>query len=232
MNKQLLKTSLFLALLALGGCASSDVTQRQDEPGQEQIARPGRIIVYDFATTPADIPANAAVTGYYDDWETPQTQDEIELGRKLGSLAADELAARIRDMGITAQRGANGPLPDLGDALIVGLFYSIDEGARGKRVVIGFGAGSGELNVSVNGYLVTDTGHRPLGLRQVDTSGAKMPGLAVPIAFSNPVMLAANSALTLKGERGAETLEAAAERAADLVADELEEVFRDNGWIR
>ena len=135
-------------------------------------------------------------------------------------------------MGITAQHAADGPLPDPGDAMIVGQFYSIDEGARGRRVVIGFGAGSGDLNVSVNGYLVTDTGHRQLGLREAGTSGSRMPGLAVPVAFSNPVMLAANSAMTLRGERGAETLEGAAERAADIVADELEVVFRNNGWIR
>ncbi len=231
MNCHIFKAPIVLALLALAGCASTEVTQRQDEPGQEQIARPGRIIVYDLAATPADIPASAAITGYYDDWETPQTPEEVELGRELGALTAGKLTSRILDMGMAAQRAADGDLPDIGDALIVGQFFSIDEGARGKRVVIGFGAGGAELNISVNGYLVTDTGHRQLGLRRVGTSGAKMPGLAVPIAFRNPVLLAANSALTLRGEKGAETLEAAAERAANIVADELEEVFRNNGWL-
>ena len=231
MNTRIIATYIAFALLALAGCAATEVTQRQDVPDQDQIARPARIIVYDFAATPADIPASAAITGYYDEWETPQTLEEVELGRKLGSLAAAQLTARIRDMGLTAQRAGDGPVPDIGNAVIVGQFFSVDEGARGKRVVIGFGAGSGELNIGVNGYLVTDTGHRQLGLRQVGTSGGKAPGVAVPIAFSSPVMLAANSALTLKGEKGAETLEGAAERAADLVADELREVFRNNGWL-
>ena len=58
-----------------------------------------------------------------------------------------------------------------------------------------------------------------------------MPGVAVPVAFQNPVLLAANSAMKVRGEKGAETLEAAAERAADRVADELAEVFQNNGWI-
>ncbi len=231
MNHRVIPTYIALGLFTLAGCASTDVIQQQDASEQQQMARPARIIVYDVAATPADIPPVAAITGFYDDWDTPQTQEEIDFGRKLGSLAAEELTARLVEMGMTAQRAGDGPAPDFGDAIIVGNFFSIDEGTRGKRVVIGFGAGSGELNVSVNGYMVTETGPQRLGLRQVETSGGKAPGVAVPIAFSNPVMLAANSALTLKGEKGAETLEAAAIRAADVVADELREVFRKNGWI-
>ena len=231
MNRYILTTSIVLGLLVLAGCASSEITQRRDAPDVDQVAKPGRIIVYDFAATPGDIPASAEITGYYDERETPQTAEEIELGRKLGGLAAAQLTARILDMGLIAQRAGDGPVPDVGDAVIAGSFFSVDEGARGKRVVIGFGAGSGELNIGVNGYLVTETGHQPLGLREVATSGAKAPGIAVPAAFQNPLLLAANSAMKLKGEKGAETLEAAAERAANLVADELEEVFRNNGWL-
>ncbi len=224
-------TYLVLALVAIAGCAGSEVTQRQDALGVQQFAAPDRIIIYDFAATPTDIGATAAITGYYDERETPQTAEEIELGRKLGALAAKQLTARILDMGLTAQRAGDGPLPEFGDAIIVGVFFSIDEGVRAKRVVIGFGAGSGELNVAVNGYLVTENGHRMLGLREVATSGTKGPGVAVPIAFQSPVMLAANSAMRLKGEKGADTLEAAAERAANLVAVELQDVFSNNGWI-
>ena len=231
MKRYILTMPVVLGLLVIAGCASSEVTQRDDAPDVDQVAKPGRIIVYDVAATPADIPASASITGYYDERETPQTAEEIELGRKLGALAAAHLTARIRDMGLTAQRAGEGPVPDIGDAMLVGQFFSIDEGVRGKRVVIGFGAGSGELYVAVDGYLVTETGHRQLGRREVATTGSKMPGVAVPVAFQNPVLLAANSAMKLRGERGAETLEAAAERAANLVADELREVFGNNGWI-
>ncbi len=231
MNSYMLRTTAALGLLVLAGCASTEVTQRQDAPDQDQIARPARIIVYDIAATPADIPPTAAVTGFYDEWETRQTPEEVEVGRELGVLAAEKLVARIIDMGITAQRAVDVPAPDFGDAVVVGLFFSIDEGSRGKRVVIGFGAGNGELNIGVNGYLVTAAGHRQLGHREVAAGGSKMPGIAVPAAFQNPVMLAANSAMKLRGEKGAATLEATAERAANLVADELQIVFRDNGWI-
>ena len=58
-----------------------------------------------------------------------------------------------------------------------------------------------------------------------------MPGVSVPLALRNPIGLAANSALKVRGERGAETLEGAAERAAGEIADDLAEVFDNLGWF-
>ena len=46
-------TCLF-ALIVVVGCASTDVTERQSSVGEEKIARPDRIIIYDFTTTPAE----------------------------------------------------------------------------------------------------------------------------------------------------------------------------------
>jgi hypothetical protein len=42
------------ALVLVAGCASTTVTARQPYAG-EKIARPDRIIVHDFAATPADV---------------------------------------------------------------------------------------------------------------------------------------------------------------------------------
>ena len=43
-------------IAAIVGCASSTITSRQEYQGGK-IARPDHIIVYDFAATPADVPA-------------------------------------------------------------------------------------------------------------------------------------------------------------------------------
>ena len=51
-----------LALVALAGCASTKVTESESYDG-ERLARPDRIIVHDFAATPADIPAWAVEAG-------------------------------------------------------------------------------------------------------------------------------------------------------------------------
>jgi hypothetical protein len=44
-----------LALIALFACASAQVTDRDPYQGKK-LARPDRIIVYDFAATAADLP--------------------------------------------------------------------------------------------------------------------------------------------------------------------------------
>ena len=47
--------SCLFALALVGGCASTEVTSRQPYTGA-RIPHPDRIIVYNFAATPADIP--------------------------------------------------------------------------------------------------------------------------------------------------------------------------------
>jgi len=226
-----------LALAALAGCASSEITQRQSYAAQEQIPRPGRIIVYDIKATPSDVPPTAAITGTYSKRQSPQTAKEIQFGRQLGAQVAANLVREIRDMGMSAQRGGEGPPPQLGDVFITGQFISIDKGDRTSRVIIGFGKGSNELQTHIEGYLVTPTGHRLLGSRDVETKGGKKPGLAagaiVTAATANPIGLVVNGVLTLKGEKkeGSETLAGAAERTADEIAKELKKTFKEHGWI-
>ena len=224
-----------LALLA--GCASSETTQRQSYAAQDQLPRPGRIIVYDIGATSADIPASAAITGHYSKRSTPQTAQEIQVGRQLGAQVAQGLVRKILDMGMPAQRAGHGPPPKFGDVVITGQFLLIDEGSRKKRVLIGFGKGGGELSTHIEGYLITPRGHRLLGSLQVATAGGKMPGLVVPgivaVATGNPVGLIVNSVLTLKGEKptGSETLEGAAKRTTAQIADDLRIIFKKKGWI-
>ena len=54
--------SCLFALAVVAGCASTEVTERQEYRGGK-IPRPGHIWVYDFAATPAEIPADSAFAG-------------------------------------------------------------------------------------------------------------------------------------------------------------------------
>ena len=40
-----------IALLALAGCSSTQVVNRQSDMGNERIPRPNRILIYDFGST-------------------------------------------------------------------------------------------------------------------------------------------------------------------------------------
>ena len=168
---------------------------------------------------------------------TPQTTQEIAVGRRLGTLVAHRLVRKILDMGMPAQRAGFGPAAQLGDVLITGQFITIREGDRAKRVIIGFGAGGAKLRTHIEGYLVTERGHRLLGARQVGTAGGKKPGLLVPgivtAVTKNPMGLIASSVMSIRAERvkRTETLEGAAKRTTDEIAKELKKIFQRQGWI-
>ncbi len=87
----------------------------------------------------------------------------------------------------------------------------------------------------LNRHPVTERGHRLLGTRRVGAAGGKKPGLPVPgivtAATSNPAGPIASSVMGIRGEKkkGSETLEGAAKRTADEIAQELKKIFRKQG---
>ncbi len=229
-----------LALLIVAcitiSCASTDVTASREYARGKQLQKPDRIIVYNFAATPDEIPADAAISGYYKKHDTPQTTEQIKVGRELGRIVAKELVKEIRKMGMPAEHAGRGPTPGIGDLLIKGAFVSMDEGSRMKRVLIGFGAGAGKLETHVEGYQITAEGPRLLGRRRIEAKGGKMPGLLVPVAGAasagrvGAVVIAGG--MNVKKELGSETLQSAAKRTAEEIAKVLSQKFAEQGWIR
>jgi hypothetical protein len=191
--------------------------------------------VRDFAATLSDIPAWAAAAGQHAAPSTPQTEEAIETGRKLGAQVAKELVAEIREMGLPAMLAA-GQAPDVGDIVIIGYFESIDEGSAAKRVAIGFGSGGAELVTQVEGYLMTDQGLRELGSREIDSGAGKTPGVMVPlavtIATANPIGLIVGGAVKVGGEvTGSSKITGSAKRTAKKIGDELRVAFQKQGWL-
>ncbi len=226
---------IFTALLVVG-CAGANVSNQQSNAETDAIARPERVIVYDFASTPAGIPPDSAIAGLYRERTTPQTPDEIELGRRLGARVSARLVEELNKSGIVATAAATGPVPLLGDAVIRGEFVTIDKGSRAKRMLIGFGAGAAGLETLVEGYVVTTTGLVPLGSAQIETAGGKMPGMLVPIgagaAMGNVATSAAISgAANVLQEAGPEGLDAAAKRTAKEIAKVIVKAYEERGWM-
>jgi hypothetical protein len=223
------------ALVIFAGCASTKVTARDPYVGPK-IPRPDRIIVHDFGATPADVPRESALAGHTAQHSTPQTAEEIELGRKLGAEVARQLVAEIQDMGLPATLAAGQAPPRVGDVVFNGYFVSVDPGSAAKRVLVGFGSGAAELQTVLEAYQMTDQGLRRLGGGEVAAGGGKSPGLLLPtavlVATANPIGLAVSGAAHLVTERtGSAKIEGAGKRTAKEIAKELKVVFKKHGWI-
>jgi hypothetical protein len=218
------------------GCASSGVTQQQSTTAVQESARPGLVIVYNFAGTADDLPSDSVIAGLYEEPSVPQTPAEAELGRQLGRLVATNLVRELNQAGIAAEHVDSAPVPLAGDVVIRGEFVTVNEGSRLKRMLIGFGVGRAELNTLVEAYQVTATGLTPLGSAQIESSGGRMPGMLVPIGFG----AIAGSAATAAGisgvskiaqEAGPESMEAAARRTAREISGLIVDAYRQRGWL-
>lgn len=222
-------------IAAIVGCASSTITSRQEYQGGK-IARPDHIIVYDFAATPADVPAESAIAGQYTEHSMPQTEEQIAAGRQVGAEIAQVLVEDIRGMGLPAEQASSQTVPQIGDLVIKGSLLSVDEGSAAQRVAIGFGSGASQLKVAVEGYLMTDRGLRKLASGTADTSGSKSPGAALgvvgAVATANPAGLIISTGMKVYGESsGSSTIEGRAKDMAKEIAEKLQVKFKEQGWI-
>jgi hypothetical protein len=223
------------ALLVLVGCASTKVTERQAYTG-EKLARPDRIIVYDFAATPDEVHAESALPAATAGAATPQTPKDIEEGRKLGAEVARQLVVDLQNIGLPAVQAVGQPPPRVGDIVIKGSFVSVEEGSAGKRVLLGFGAGASDLRTVVEGYQMTAQGLRKLGGGELNSGGNKTPGMVAPLvvaaATANPIGLVVVGGMKAYGEAsGSSTIEGRAKATADQIAAQLKVGAQKQGWI-
>ena len=226
--------ALAFGLAVLAGCASTDVAERTTYEGE--LTKPTRVVIYDFSATPQDVPADSALAGIYSKRELPQTLEEQALGHKLGARSSELLVERLNEMGIAAVRAVDGTTPKVGEGVIRGAFVSVDEGSQWQRLLIGFGAGANELVTVVEGYKMRDEGLVPLGSAKIKAEGGAMPGVLAPVGVGAATGNLARSAIISGGatavkELGPETIEAAADRTAEQVADIVREGYVKRGWL-
>jgi hypothetical protein len=224
------------ALVLIAGCASTEITERQEYKGGK-IPRPGHIWVYDFAATSAEVPAGSALAGQPVEHATPQTAEQIETGRQVGAAIATQLVEEIRGMGMPGMRASSGTKPEINDLVIRGYLLSVDEGSASKRVAVGFGSGASHLSVAAEGFQMTAQGLRKLGGGKAEAGGGKTPGGAVGVAAlvvtGNPVGLILGGGAKAYGEySGSSKVEGRAKDTAKLIAEKLRPKFQEQGWIK
>ena len=227
--------SILFALAVVSGCASTNVTQQTPVVGAG-LARPNQIWVYDFIADPARVPADASLGPGVSAPSKPLTADELESGRRLSAIIAKGVVADIQAMGLPAVQAGPGAAPQVGDGVIRGYLVSVQAGSAAKRFVIGFSAGSSEIDTVVESYVMTPEGLRELGSGRLTSSGSKTPGIIVPaavaIATRNPIGLIIVGATKIYGEvSGSNTPEGRAKAIADAIAEQLKIRFREHGWI-
>ena len=227
--------SLF-ALVLVVGCASTKVTEKHEYKGGK-LPRPAHIWVYDFAATPAEVPAVSALAGQPTEHPKPQTAEEIATGRELGSQIAAHLVQEIQEMGLPARRASSGTKPDINDLVFRGYLLSIDPGDATKRVAIGFGSGASHLTTAVEGYQMTAQGERKLGSGSLESGADKKPGgavgVAAVVATGNPVGLVVGGGMKAYGEySGSSKIEGRAKETAKEIAVQIKPKFQQQGWIQ
>jgi hypothetical protein len=230
--------ALLFVVVILAGCASTNVTE-QTPMTAPALARPNQIWVYDFVAAASDMPADSSLAGQVGAPSIPPTPEEIETGRKYGAMIAQELVKDIQNMGMPAIEAGPGSSPQVGDGVIRGYIVSTEGGGAGgfaRRFVIGFGAGTAEMDTVVEGYVMTPQGLRKLGSGTLTSSGNKTPGMVVPaavtIATGNPIgLIVVGGAKLIGATSGMTGLEGRAKSTADEIAAQLKIRFQDRGWI-
>ena len=229
--------SCLFALALVAACAETKVTERQEYKGGK-IPRPTHIWVYDFAATPAEVPADSALAGKPVEHPTPQTPEQIEAGRRLGAEIAAQLVEELRGgMGLPAKRASSETNPQVNDLVFRGYLLSIDEGDATKRVAIGFGSGGSQLTTALEVFQVTAQGLRKLGGGKAESGGSKTPGGAVGVAglivTGNPVGLIVGGGVKAYGEySGSSKIEGRAKETVKLIVETIKPKFQEQGWIQ
>jgi hypothetical protein len=192
--------------------------------------------VHDFAATAEELPDRSSLVDEMDPATAPPSPLETELARKLGALIATDLVQLIRDMGLPAEHAVAGTVPQVNDIVIRGCLVSFDEGDAEKRLRVGFGAGSSEVNAAAEGLQVTAKGLRVIGSGRADATGGKTPGTAVGlvglIATKNPAGLIISGVTKRRGEKtGSSKVEGRARQIAEEMAEVMEARFKEQGWV-
>lgn len=204
-------TSSWLCLTALlfAGCGAATITPTF-RPG-DTLARPDRVLVYDFAVVPDELaikggPDAQPLGGAGTD---AQTKEEIEVGQDFARALAENLLRELRHRGIDSDRAAAAAPPGPNTASIRGRFLRTRPNDRSR--LVGFGFRDGQVRTHIQ--IFQGTGYN---LRLVAEAESTI-----------------ESNLKLgSGPTTAAIIEADSKRAAAQVAERIADYYERQGWIK
>lgn len=166
------------------------------------LSRPDRVLVFDFAVTPEEAGAERQSGAVV------QTEEDVRVGKALARALSANLVSELRSRGIEAARAADSAAPGETTASVRGKFLRTDGGDSTSNTV-GFTLRDGRVRTRVQ--LLQGTGLKMQLVGEGDTvtpSGLK-PGAA-----------------------GDATVDADAQRTAQVLAERIAGYYRQEGWIK
>ncbi len=224
------------SLLMFCACGTTAV-HPQKETARVGLPRPQRILVYDLATSEADISPNTSSTSHARARMKGETtaQRSAEVARDAVNAFGDDLVEDLRKLGFEAARAHRGAPANPADLIVAGEFVNIDEGNRLRRIVIGFG--SGESNVDTRLRVYQGSPAHELAAFTTHSDSGKMPGTAVTMTAGavatggvGAAAVASEAAVSAARAHRSATAQMAG-RSADQASAYLSEFFAKQGWI-
>jgi hypothetical protein len=219
-----------LLLACLAGCASSDVQMLLEYEGTEQLERPDLVLIHDFIP-----PGEEDDTS--DQNSTSEILEETETCKEANEVIFDTLAEEMRKLGFPAQRAVD-PIPASGNFLsIEGEFLCLDEGNSFTRLLIGFGAGSAQVNTIVRIYLKSGDQKELLQefMATVETTDKAGIGPAVlgfdPMAGGGMISTAVSCGMSAASETWESDIEALSNTLAKTIVKSLLPLSIEHGWM-
>ena len=198
---------LWLAGLLLAGCGAAAVTPTFRTT--DGLARPDRLLVYDFAVTPDEL----EIKGGLDPQASggigteAQTREDIQVGQPFAKALTDSLVQELRNRGIEAQRATAAAPPGPNTASIKGRFLRTSQ--RGGSTLVGFGLSDGRVRARIQIFQGTGLSLGLVAEAETATPSSLKPG-------SGPMVGA--------------TVEADAKRAATEIAERVADYYKRQGW--
>jgi len=185
----------------LTGCGSAKV-RTDRELAATPAQRPTIVYVTDFELDVANVHAERGILpppppplpGLGDVLpKLPGTPREpASRAREVVELMSKSLVKDLNDKGLTTRRLARGESLPAHGWLVRGVFTNVQEGNQLRRAVIGFGAGSTDLQVLVTIDDLANGAPKPLYEVQTSADSGKLPGAVITL---NPYVAAARFVL-------------------------------------
>lgn len=149
-----------LAVVAVAGCAGRGV-RPEVEQHAGALPRPGRVLVFEFATAPEGIhPDQDILRQVANRVQFPEVGTSGDAA--VAAAFADALAARLRAFGIAAERAERGAPVHRFDVQIVGAFVAARRSEQVGRVALGLEPGDARIDAEVDVLQSSGRGRRRL----------------------------------------------------------------------